>query len=93
MTRDFEYARLSLDVAQARYAEAIVECGEDHPRTRDARESLAGWRREVARHERQHEDLATEGFDALVDKLMALNGYSRDEAELVAENIIRDDAA
>jgi hypothetical protein len=29
----------------------------------------------------------------LVDRLMALNGYERDEAEAVAENILRDDAA
>jgi hypothetical protein len=34
-----------------------------------------------------------EGFDALVDRLMALNGYERDEAEAVAENILMDDAA
>ena len=34
-----------------------------------------------------------QSFDGLVDKLMALRGLARDEAETLAEDILEDDAA
>ena len=34
-----------------------------------------------------------QSFDAMVDKLMALRGLERDEAEELAEDMLEDDAA
>lgn len=92
MTRDLDFARQSLNVAAARFAEFSVEYGPDHPRTRDARESKNGWLREVARLERLETEPQVEGYDSVVDRLMS-RGYDRVEAERVALEIIMEDAA
>lgn len=55
MTRDLEYARQMLDVSRAVVANLLSDYGPEHPRVRDAKESAAGWRREVERLERDEE--------------------------------------
>lgn len=91
MTRDLDFARQCATVAAARYAEFTVEYGPDHPRTRQARESRNGWRQEVQRLERLADQQQAEGFNGLVDRLMA-KGYDRAEAEHRAEQIEPDNA-
>lgn len=56
--RTVEFCRAMLAVARHRVAENLVEYGEDDRRTLDAKESLAGWVRELDKWERHEEEAA-----------------------------------
>ena len=53
MTRDLEHATARLTVARKVVAKLLLDYAPEHPRVRDAKESLAGWVREVERLERE----------------------------------------
>ena len=53
MTRDLEHAQSRLATARALVANLLLDLAPDHPRVKDAKESVAGWVREVERLERE----------------------------------------
>ena len=53
MTRDLEHATARLAVARKVVAELLLDYAPDHQRVKDAKESVAGWVREVERLERE----------------------------------------
>ena len=50
-----DYARSRLEVARAVVVNLLLDYEPEHQRVRDARESVAGWLREVERLEREEE--------------------------------------
>ena len=59
--RSLEFSRAMLDVARAGLANLLLDYPPDHPRVRDARESVGGWTREVERLEHDEEARLTAG--------------------------------
>ena len=52
MTRDLEHATARLAVARGVVARLLLDYAPEHQRVKDAKESVAGWVREVERLER-----------------------------------------
>ena len=52
MTRDLEHATARLAVARGVVARLLLDYDPEHQRVKDAKESVAGWVREVERLER-----------------------------------------
>ena len=55
---ELEHAAASLEKARHMVANLLLDYPPDHPRVRDAKESVAGWVREVERLERDEEQAA-----------------------------------
>ena len=60
MTRDLEHATARLAVARKVVAELLLDYAPDHQRVKDAKESVAGWVREVERLDRVDAALAAD---------------------------------